>query len=113
MLKFHSQINKLVIEPMLKPIQIDRKIVRVRKGLNRLMRNPIRFQHVKLTTRTVRTVHVIEDKENTKVLTFAKVSKLKGEIQTRIETYQNKTVVLVFTDVSDNYLKPYKKTMHT
>jgi hypothetical protein len=113
MLKFHTQINKMVIEPMLKPMQIDRKIVRVRKVLNRVMQNPIRFQHITLTTRTLRTVHIIEDKENTKVTTFAHVSKLKGDIQTRIETYQNKTVVLVFTNVSDNYLKPYKKTMHT
>lgn len=99
--------------PKLKPIQIDRKIVKFRKAINRIMRNPIRFQHVKLTTRTVRTLHVIENKENTKVTTFAHVSKLKGDIQTRIETYQNKSVVLVFTNVSDIYLKPYKKTMHT
>ncbi len=113
MLQIHTQINKMILEPMLKPMQIDRKIVKVRKALNRLMRNPIRFQHVKLTTRTVRTLHVIEDKENVKVTTFAHVSKLKGDIQTRIETYQNKTVVLVFTDVKDVYLKPYKKTMHT
>ena len=113
MLQIHTQVNKMIIEPMLKPMQVERKLVKVRKALNRVMRNPIRFQHVKLTTRTVRTVHVIEDKENTKVTTFAHVSKLKGDIQTRIETYQNKTVVLVFTNVSDNYLKPYEKTMHT
>ena len=107
MLQIHTQINKMFVEPMLKPIQIDRKIVKVRKALNRLMRNPIRFQHVKLTTRVVETTRLIDGKEVTHV------SKLKGDIQTRIETYQNKTVVLVFTDVSDNYLKPYKKTMHT
>lgn len=113
MLQLHTQINKMVIEPMLKSIQIDRKIVRLRKVLNRVMQNPIRFQHVTLTTRTLRTIHVIEDKENTKVTTFAHVSKLKGDIQTRIDTYQNKTVILVFTNVSDNYFKPYKKTTHT
>ncbi len=107
MLQIHTQINKMILEPMLKPIQFDRKIVKVRKALNRLMRNPIRFQHVKLTTRVVETTRLIDSKEVTHV------SKLKGDIQTRIETYQNKTVVLVFTDVSDNYLKPYKKTMHT
>lgn len=107
MLQIHTQINKMILEPMLKPMQFDRKIVKVRKALNRLMRNPIRFQHVKLTTRVVETTRLIDGKEVTQV------SKLKGDIQTRIETYQNKTVVLVFTDVSDNYLKPYKKTMHT
>jgi hypothetical protein len=107
MLQIHTQINKMILEPMLKPIQFDRKIVKVRKALNRLMRNPIRFQHVKLTTRVVETTRLIDGKEITQV------SELKGDIQTRIETYQNKTVVLVFTDVSDNYLKPYKKTMHT
>jgi len=107
MLQIHTQINKMIFEPMLKPMQIDRKIVKVRKALNRLMRNPIRFQHVKLTTRVVETTRLIDGKEVTHV------SELKGDIQTRIETYQNKTVVLVFTNVSDNYLKPYKKTMHT
>jgi hypothetical protein len=108
MLQIHTQINKMVIEPMLKPMQIDRKIVKVRKALNRLMRNPIRFQHVKLTTRTVETIHILPNDQS-----ITHVSNLKGDIQTRIETYQNKTVVLVFTNVSDIYLNPYKKTMHT
>lgn len=111
MLQIHTQINKMFLEPMLKPIKLERNLVKVRKVINKIMVQPIRFQHVKLTTRTVRTLHVIEDKENTKVTTFAHVSKLKGEIQTRIETYQNKTRVLVFTNVDENYLKPYKKTI--
>jgi hypothetical protein len=30
-----------------------------------------------------------------------------------IEKYQNKQLVLVFTNVDEVYLKPYKKTIHT
>ena len=79
-----NTITDYTLNIILKPIQIDRKIVRLRKALNRLMRNPIRFEHVKLST----------------------------NVASRIETYANKTVVLVFTDIDDNYLKPYSKTMH-
>lgn len=105
-----SQIPNFIIEPILKPMRIERKIVNVRKVLNKIMRNPIRYQHITIPTRTVRSEYLINEANSIGVST--KVNRLKAKIVTRIETYQNKQVVFVFTNVSHNYLKPYKKTMH-
>jgi len=104
MLNIHAQINKMLIEPMLKPMQVERKLVKFRKVMNRVMAQPIRFENVDLSTRKV------EYKDHHGEIQTAK---LEGRITTRIEKYANKTRVLVFTNVNDDYLKPYKRTMHT
>lgn len=93
-----------VLNPVLKPIRIDRIAVRVRRNINKLMRTPIRYQNVNLSTRIVETEYRLNDTE-----TITQTSKLEGRIATRIETYQNKQVVLVFTNADDDYLKPFNK----
>lgn len=102
MLQLHSEISKRLIEPILKPIRIDRGVVRVRKIMNKIMVQPIRFDNVELSTRKVDFVD-----HHGQLQTI----KLEGRITTRIEKYANKTRVLVFTNVDENYLKPYKRTM--
>lgn len=97
-----------VLQPMLKPIQLDRKLVKIRQRLNYILNKPIRFQNVVLSTRIVETQYRINDNE-----TITQTSKLEGRIATRIEKYENKQLVLVFTDVDEVYLKPYKKFIHT
>lgn len=104
MLQIHAQINKMIIEPMLKPMQVERKLVKVRKAIYKIMAQPIRFENVDLSTRKV------EYKDHHGEIQTAK---LEGRITTRIEKYANKTRVLVFTNVNEDYLKPYKRTMHT
>jgi hypothetical protein len=108
MLTTTTKVIDYLMAPVLKPIQIDRKIVKVRKVLNKIMRHPVRIQNVNLSTLTVETIHLLPNKQS-----VTHVSKLKGRIATRIETYANKQVVLVFTNVNDAYLKPYKKTVHS
>lgn len=103
MLQIHAQINKNVIEPMLKPMQVERKLVKFRKVMNKVMVNPIRFENVDLTTRKA---EFIDFNGETQTAT------LEGRITTRIEKYENKTRVLVFTNVHDDFLKPYKRTKH-
>jgi hypothetical protein len=102
MLQLHTQINKRFVEPMLKPMQVDRKLVKVRKLIYKIMAQPIRFDNVELSTRKVDFVNHHGQLQT---------SKLEGRITTRIEKYANKTRVLVFTNVDENYGKPYKKTM--
>lgn len=104
MLQIHAQINKMLIEPMLKPMQVERKLVKFRKVMNKVMAQPIRFENIDLSTRKV------EYKDHHGEI---QIAKLEGRITTRIEKYANKTRVLVFTNVNDDYLKPYKRTMHT
>jgi hypothetical protein len=92
------------IDLVLKPIQLDRKLVKFIKKINKLINKPIRFQNVNLSTRIVETQYILEGNE-----TITQISKLEGRIATRIETYENKQVVLVFTNVDNNYLKPFHK----
>jgi hypothetical protein len=92
----------MILEPILKPIQIERKLVKFRKLMNKIMVQPIRFENVDLSTRKFDFVDHHGQHQT---------AKLEGRINTRIEKYANKTRVLVFTNVNDDYLKPYKKTM--
>lgn len=81
---FQNSVQNHLIEPALKPIQLDRKIVMFRKKLNRLMNTTNRFQNVTLS----------------------------NNVKTRIEKYENKQVVLVFANIDSVCLKPYKKVFH-
>ncbi len=84
MLKIHAHINKMIIEPALKPMQVERKAVKFRRVMNKIMHNPIRIQNVILPTK----------------------------VATRIEKYANKQVILVFTNAQDVFLKPLNKLEH-
>ena len=39
MLQIHAQINKMIIEPMMKPMQVERKLVKVRKAIYKVWHN--------------------------------------------------------------------------
>lgn len=85
MLQIQEQINKMLIEPMMKPMQVERKIVKFRRLIYTIMHNPNRIQNVQLPT----------------------------QVAIRIEKYTNKQRILVFTNAEDVYLKPFSKTIHT
>lgn len=111
MLQIHAQIQDYAIDPLLrivkKPLQVERKLVKFRKIINKVMQNPIRFQNVEIGPKTAEQPRKLINNE-----IVTELSTIKGNITTRIETYANKTRVLVFTNADDVYLKPYKKTIH-
>ncbi len=100
-----------IIAPVLKPIQIDRTVVKFRKVIKKIMRQPVRIQNITVSNRIAKMQHVVNDANQVGV--YTKVTVLKGEIVTRIETYANKQVIFVFANIDDKFLKPYKKTIHT
>lgn len=118
MLQLHVKIQNHLLNPFLKPIQIDRGIVKIRKVLNKLTHTNVKFKNVTLGERTAETVHVIYTLDAnkkiipSKTITETKISKLGGMITTRIEKYENKQRILVFSTIDDVYLKPIKKYIH-
>lgn len=82
--KIQNSIQQNIVKPALKPIQFERKIVKFRKVINKIMNNPNRIENTRLTS----------------------------NVATRIEKYENKQIILVFSNADTVYLKPYKKNIH-